>query len=440
MAQKVAITGIGQTKTKFKRRDVNFPELMGEAVEQALKDAELEADDIDCVIVGSSPEFFEGMNEPENWCSDFTLGVLKPHYRIHTGGTVGGSVGIAGYYQVRSGLYNNVLVVSGDKLSETSVQMGLSLVYSPTMGRDFAAGAPSAVANQTRIYMDNFPDINERHLAKIGTRMRKNALNNPYAALKLPQISEEMMLNMNWLSTPFRLLDSCPTSDAACAMVLQSEENAEKHDKPVAWIQAVSTIAEGVNYMDRDWSHPIALYEAARRIYKESGITDPLEQLDVIELYDAFTNQEMIWSEGLGLTARGKGHTLVDQKTSSMGGKLPINPSGGVLSNNSIGASAMLRQAEVALQIMNRAGDRQVPGVEVGLAHGWGGAIQFHVLMLLSSHKDLKLKAPSNSSPGVRISPWDQEPVLVQKGAKSAANKKPPEGLMGSLPPIEDVF
>ena len=73
-----------------------------------------------------------------------------------------------------------------------------------------------------------------------------------------------------------------------------------------------------------------------------------------------------------------------------MEGKLPVNPSGGVLSNNSIGASAIIRQAEVALQVMGRAGDRQVPGAKIGLAQGWGGAIQFHTVMILSSDKELE--------------------------------------------------
>ena len=73
-----------------------------------------------------------------------------------------------------------------------------------------------------------------------------------------------------------------------------------------------------------------------------------------------------------------------------MDGKLPVNPSGGVLSNNSIGGSAMIRQAEIALQLMGRAGDRQVKNAEIGLAHGWGGAIQFHTVMIMSKEKDIQ--------------------------------------------------
>jgi len=398
MGKKVAITGIGQTKTKLKRRDVNFAELMGEACRLAIENAELTPDDIDCVVFGSGPEFFEGVGEPENWGTDFTFGVMKPHYRIQTGGTVGASTGIAGYYLAASGLFNTVLVVSGDKLGESSVQKGLSLVYSPTMGRDFAAGAPSAVANQTRIYMNKFPHVKEEHMAKAGVMMRKNALANPNAALKLPQISEEMMLNMNWLSTPFRLLDSCPTSDAACAMVLQNETLADSVERPKAWIQAVSTIADGVNYVDRDWSDPIALKKAAKTAYDLAGITDPLEQIDVMEIYDAFTSQHMLWYDGLLLCEQGRSSDLIDSGATSMKGKMPVNPSGGVLSNNSIGASAMIRQAEIAEQIMGLSGDRQVQGAEIGLAHGWGGAIQFHTVMIMSKEKDIRESLKKNAA------------------------------------------
>ena len=391
MSLPTAITGIGMTRTKLKRRDVNFPELMGEACQLALQDAELTFDDIDCVVYGSAPEMFEGTGEPEMWASDFTLGPLKPHFRVQTGGTVGASTGIAGWYMAASGMFDTVLVVSGNKLSESSVQKGLSLVYSPTMGRDFAAGAPSAVANQARMHMAQCPELTEEHFAKVGTLMRKNALNNPYAALKLPQISEDMMLNMAWLSTPFRLLDSCPTSDMSCAMILQNERKADKVDRPKAWVQAVSTIADGVNYPDRDWSDAKALHKAAETAYKTAGIDKPLEQLDVVEIYDAFTSQHPLWYEGLKLCERGAaGPDIIDPALNAMDGKLPINPSGGVLSNNSIGASAMLRQAEVALQLMGRAGDRQVDSPEIGLAHGWGGAIQFHTVMIMSKEKDIQ--------------------------------------------------
>ena len=81
---------------------------------------------------------------------------------------------------------------------------------------------------------------------------------------------------------------------------------------------------------------------------------------------------------------------LIDSGATRMDGKLPVNPSGGVLSNNSIGGSAMIRQAEIAMQIMGRAGEHQVEHAEIGLAHGWGGAIQFHTIMIMSKEKEIK--------------------------------------------------
>ncbi len=187
------------------------------------------------------------------------------------------------------------------------------------------------------------------------------------------------------LCSPIKLLDSCPTSDGACAMIFASEPRAKKITDRPAWVRAVSAVAEGVAYSYRDWSEPLALMEAARRAYKAAGITDPRKEIDVAEIYEAFSFQELIWSEGLFFCGRGEGGRLVDSGATQMAGDIPINPSGGVLSTNTIGATAMMRQAEAALQVMGRADKRQIPGARVALAHGWGGAIQFHTIMILSS-------------------------------------------------------
>ena len=383
MAVKVAVVGTGQTVCRSRRLDVSFPEMVGEAVERALVDAGLTMGEIDAVVFGSSPEYFEGVNHPEKWCLEESGGYLKPQIRIHTGGTVGASTGIAAYYHVASGLYDTVLAVTGDKLSEAPVQLALSTVYDPIMGRQFACGAPSAVALQSRWYMKK-TGATELQAAKIGVKNRKNALLNPYAQLKLPNITVEMVMNSAVISEPIKLLDSCPASDGACAMIFAREEIAKDVCDRPAWVKAVSAVAEGVNYANRDWAVPLALIKAARQCYEVAGIKNPREELDVIELYDAFTFQEMIWSEGLQICAEGEGGRLIDEGVSYMDGDLPINPSGGVLSTNTIGATAMMRQVEAAIQVMGRAEKRQIPDVHTALAHGWGGAIQFHTVMILS--------------------------------------------------------
>jgi acetyl-CoA C-acetyltransferase len=369
-----------------RRDDVSFPGLIYEAASRALEDAGLTIDDVDAVVFGSSPEYFEGVNHPEKWCAEASGAFLKPQMRIHTGGTVGASTGIAGFYHVASGLYDVVLAVTGDKLSESPVQLGLSTVYDPILGRQFACGAPSAVALQARQYMAKY-GITEVQAAKVAVKNRRNALNNPYAHLKVPNISVEMVLQSPVISAPIRLLDSCPTSDGACAMVLASEERAEHLCARPAWIKATATYNEGVNYVDRSFAEPLGLMEAAKKAYRIAGITNPRAEIDVAEIYDAFSYQELLWYEGLFFCERGEGGRLIDEGVTEMTGDLPVNPSGGVLSTNTIGATAMMRQVEAALQVMGRADRRQVGGARTALAHGWGGAIQFHTVMILGSER-----------------------------------------------------
>lgn len=385
---KVAIIGTGQTQTKLKRKDVNLPELMREAVDKALEDADMDISEVDAIVVGNAPELFDGINHPEKWAADSIGGRNLPVIRTHTGGTVGASAGIFAYYTVASGSFETVLTVSGNKLTETSVQKGLSYVYSPIWGREYAGGAVSAVANQARMYMARYPQVTEQHLARVGVQERKNGMNNPYATLKLPNVTETMLMNLDYLCTPLKLLDSCPTSDGACAMVLEAGTKAKKRSVPRSWVQAVATNSDGANNPGRDWCEPKALELASQSLYRSAGITDPFSQIDVVELYDAFSIQMLIWLEGMGFAPYGEAYKLLDSGELSMTGTLPVNPSGGVLSSNSIGASAMIRQAEIAIQLTDKGEDRQVDGAKIGLAHGWGGAIQFHTLMLQSRDED----------------------------------------------------
>jgi acetyl-CoA C-acetyltransferase len=385
--RKAAIVGTGQTKCKERRDDVSFPGLIYEAATRALEDAGITIDDVDAVIFGSAPELFEGVNHPEQWCADASGAFLKPQIRIHTGGTVGASTGIAAFYYVAAGMFDTVLAVTGDKLSESPVQLGLSTVYDPILGRQFACGAPSAVALQARQYMHKY-GVTEHQAALVAVKNRKNALLNPYAQLHIPNISVEMVMNSMVLSTPIKLLDACPASDGACAMVIASEGRAEKYAERPAWIKAVATYNEGVYYAGRNFADPLALMEASKKVYKTAGITNPRREIDVAELYEAFSFQEMLWTEAMFFCERGEGGKLVESGATQMTGDLPVNPSGGVLSTNTIGATAMMRQAEAAMQVMNRAGEHQIDGARTAIAHGWGGGIQFHTLMIVSAEKN----------------------------------------------------
>ena len=384
MSRRVAVVGTGQTECKTRYTDRNFPGLVYLAVKRALEDADLTIKDIDAIVFGSSPEYFEGVNQPELWCGEYAGALGKPYFRIHTGGSVGASTGIAAFYKVASGMFDTVLAVTSDKLSEGPPQLGLSTVYDPIFGRQFACGAPSAVAIQSRWYMHK-SGAKPEHAAKIAVKNRLNALDNPYAHLHIPAITVETVMNSPLISDPIRLLDACPASDGACCMIFASEDRAKKITDTPAWVKGVSAITEGVGYVNRDWAVPVALHASAKKAYQQAGITDPRREIDVAEIYEAFSYQEMIWSEGLFFAEENQGWKLIEDGVSEKTGELPINPSGGVLSTNTIGATAMMRQCEAALQVMGKADKRQIDGVKTALAHGWGGGIQFHCVMILGT-------------------------------------------------------
>ncbi len=386
MARKVAVVGIGMTENKS-HWDMSIPALYRMGASRALEDSGLNVDDLDAVVFGHSPEYFEGINHPEKWCGEAVGAYNKPLFRIHTGGSVGASAAIGAYYMVASGKYDVVLAISGNKLNETSsAQIGLSTVYDPIMGRQFAAGAPSAVALQANRYYSTH-GYSDEHGLMVAVKNRLNALNNPYAQLKLPGYTLEMARNTPMLCYPLRMADMCPTSDAVCCMIFAAEDRVESITDNPGWVLNAVSTNEGVDYVDRDWGKPIGLRLAADKAYERAGIKDPRQELDVVEVYDAFSAQELIWYEGLKLCDWGEGGSLMESGATEMTGDIPVNPSGGVLSANSIGAAAMFRLAEAALQVMGKADQRQVEGARLSLGHGWGGAIQFHTLMLFSKDK-----------------------------------------------------
>ncbi|UCG84080.1 MAG: thiolase family protein, partial [Dehalococcoidia bacterium] len=129
---------------------------------------------------------------------------------------------------------------------------------------------------------------------------------------------------------------------------------------------------------DRDLAECDALTKAAKKAYSMAGIKNPLREIDVAEISEEYTYQELMWMEGLGFCGRGEGGRLIDRGTTRMNGRLPVNPSGGVLSGNPVGVSGITRVAEAVLQLRGKAGQRQVQGAQVALAHGVTGICGQH--------------------------------------------------------------
>jgi acetyl-CoA C-acetyltransferase len=168
-------------------------------------------------------------------------------------------------------------------------------------------------------------------------------------------------------------------------MVLAAGELARKGPRKPAWIKSGASYAEAMWVPGRDQVSPRAGRICAKAVYDKAGIRDPWKDIQTAEIYVPFAWFEPMWLENLGFCAEGEGWRIVDRGDQTMTGHLPINPSGGVLCTNPIGASGMLRLAEAALQVMGRAGAHQVGGVRTALGHAYGGGAQYFAMWVVSA-------------------------------------------------------
>ena len=379
MGQRVAVIASGQTNHCSKRTDVNIPEMIQEAVDRALLQANITLDDIDAVVIGNM-EHFEGINLSDMWASEGAGSVMKPAIKIATGGTTGASVAACAYYHCASGMFDTVLAIGWEKLSESDPTGGIITAFDPIVERPTLAGAVGGLAIEALAYMKTY-NVPEEVFDLVAVRARQNARNNPHSHLKL-DLTVEQVKETPYIAYPIRYLHMCPASDGACAVIMASEKRAKDLCPSPAWIDAVVSRHNHAWIGDIFFSKDSTLEAAAIEAYRIAGITKPLEELDVIELYDPASYTQVSWLEYLQLCEMGKGRYLVEEGVTAMGGRLPVNPSGGVVSTNPIGATALIRVAEAALQIQGRADKRQVDGVRRALATGFGGSYWNEVFVL----------------------------------------------------------
>ncbi|UCD85686.1 MAG: thiolase family protein [Deltaproteobacteria bacterium] len=371
MAKRAAIVGTGQTHHRSIRRDVNGQELINEAVTRALADAELTIDDIDGVVIGNM-DHFEGINYVDCWSIDGSGGYLKPTIKLTTGGTTGATVAIAGYHLVASGMFEKLLVIGWEKNSESDTTGAIITCSDPVIDRVVFAGAVAGLALEAQAYMHRY-GATPKDAARVSVRDRRHACNNPYAHLR-QEITVEEVLNSPILSDPLRLHDMCPRTDGACAVIYASEDVAEKITPKPAWVLATANRHMYSDFTDvLDVSSLHSMVGASRELWQKLNIREPLKEVDVIELYQPYSWAGIIWIEDMGLCPKGEGPRLLWDGVTDMGGELPINPSGGVIATNPIGATGLIRCAETVLQIQGKAEARQVPDVKLGVATGFGG-------------------------------------------------------------------
>jgi len=377
MAERVAIVSVAQTKYHPNRADVNEEELAYEAIKQVLQETGLTLSDMDSAVT-CSQDFWDGRTISSMNIQHVVGAHLGHEDNISEDGI---NAVYAAMGQILSGHQDIVLVEAHTKESQGDKSLIENAAFDAILMRQLGLDFTSAAALQARRYMYKY-GITAEQCAKVAVRNRGNAKNNPFAQEPM-DISVDDVLGSKMLVSPIRLLDAKPISDGACAMILAPEGKAKKLTKSPVWILGASNCYETHYLGDRDLADCDALVKAAQKAYSMAGITNPLRQIDVAEISTEYSYQEPLWLEGLGFCDQGEGGKLVDSRATNMGGKLPVNPSGGVLPGNPNGVAGMARVAEAVLQLRGEAGDRQVKGAKVALAHGYTGICGQHQAVMI---------------------------------------------------------
>jgi acetyl-CoA C-acetyltransferase len=383
MAEWCAVVGVGQTQHAAQRADVSIAGLLREAAVRALEDAGMTWSDMDAVVIGKAPDLFEGVMLPELYLADALGAANKPILRVHTAGSVGGSTALVAASLVQAGIHERVLTVAFEKQSESNAMWAITpkIPFQPPV----VAGAGGYFTPHIRAYMANSQAPDDVGI-RVALKDRLNANRNPYAHLHMPDITYEAIAESPMLWDPIRFHETCPSSDGACAMVLASESVARGIGRP-AWVLGAAMRSEPIMFPDRDEVDPQAGRDCAGDVYAQAGISDPRKEIDAAEVYVPFSWYEPMWMENLGFAEKNEGWRMTVDGVTALDGELPINPSGGVLSSNPIGASGMLRFAEAAMQVRGAAGEHQVDGARRALGHAYGGGSQFFAMWIVGSER-----------------------------------------------------
>ena len=377
---RIAVVGSHQTAYESAKRGSFMAELAREAAAGALENAGLTIGDID-TLIDCSCDMIDGRSISSVFSVEACGGFMKEESKVEDDGA------FAIYYalmRLLTGTYKTALVVSYSKTSESEPHYYTGTQCEPFYMKPLGLDALSVSALQADTYMAKH-GITREQAARVAVKNRKNAKSNPVAQLKLDLTVDEV-LSSEMLASPITRLDSCPTSDGAAAVVLAVEGVAEKITDRPAWITGIGYSSDRYYPGHRDLTELAACRKAAENAYKMAGIKDPLKELDVAEITEICSYHELMLYEALGFCKPGEGGKLVDSGETEITGSLPVNPSGGCISSNPWLVTGVNRVAEAAMQVAGTAGDHQVKGAKLALAHGAAGmALQTNAVYILSS-------------------------------------------------------
>jgi acetyl-CoA acyltransferase len=389
MQGRTYVIGVGMTKfDKPGAKEGDYPDWAKQAGEMALSDAGIGYEQIEQAFAG----YCYG-DSSYGQRALYGLGLTGiPVMNVNNNCSTGSSALWLARQAVRGGLAQCVMAIGFEKMERGSLGMKytdrtsaldrhLQAMIAGRGGWEEAPAAPQMFGNAGREHMERYGSAPE-HFAWIGYKNHKHSVNNPYAQFQHEYTLEEIK-GARMVHDPLTKLQCSPTSDGAACAILASERFVEEHE---LWGRTIELAGQAVvtdlpstfgganssiTICGADMSHA-----AARDAYEEARVS--VRDLDVIELHDCFSTNELITYEALGLAEEGHGHELVERQATTYGGSGPVvNPSGGLISKgHPLGATGLAQCAELTWQLRGEAEARQVPDAEVALQHniGLGGA------------------------------------------------------------------
>ncbi|MYZ46361.1 thiolase family protein [Propylenella binzhouense] len=362
---RAAIAGVGMVPFA-KMREKSLADIGWPAVKAAIADAGIEPKALQACYCGTS---LGGMMAGQRILGRMGLTGI-PVTNIENACSSSSSALAQAVLAVRAGKYEAVLVVGAEKLTKFG---GGTL---PLEKEDWEVSQglvmPALYAMRAKRYMHEY-GLTELQLAKVSVKNRKNGALNPDAQYR-QAVTVEDVLGSRMIAEPFTLLQCCPTGDGAAALVVTSEKLARKLRSDPVFVAASELTSGRFTAGFRDMTTPEITVRGAAEAYEEAGLGP--EDIDVAEVHDAFSIAELIYYDAFGFSKKGEAGALIDSGATEIGGRVAVNPSGGLISKgHPIGATGAAQVVEITRQLRGECGPRQVPGAKVGLAHATGGGI-----------------------------------------------------------------
>ncbi|MGC8816733.1 MAG: thiolase domain-containing protein [Candidatus Hadarchaeum sp.] len=370
----VAIIGVGITKFG-ELWDLSFRQMIIEAGARALEDAGIDGKQIDAMYVGN-------MSSGQFICQEHIASLIADHAglapipatRVEAACASGGLALRQAVISVASGVHDYVVAAGIEKMTDVlSEQATGALATAADQEWEVSAGAtfPGLYALMARRHMYEF-GTTEEQMAMVAVKNHNNACMNPCAQYHM-RITVDNVLRSPPVVLPLKLLDCSPITDGAACVIVAPAEKARKMDRVPVHVIGTGQASDTISLHSRPSLTGLrATTEAARMAYKMARIGP--EDVDVAEVHDCFTIAEIMAIEDLGFCKKGEGGKLTEEGQTEIGGKIPINTSGGLKGKgHPVGATGIAQVVEIVQQLRGEAGKRQVKGAEIGLTHNVGG-------------------------------------------------------------------